>query len=151
MTYSRRTLILSALVLAIVIIGGVVLVTAQLDSGPRQDTQGQLPEADGAKPHIIPRPNEGVAPKTPGDRGGWEQLTVFGIMLASMAIIGVVIFRGTRGAREGKAQWIEAGRSGHDGALVAFDQLAPPEAFSEPQLTSGSPGSPPRPASPAPG
>ncbi len=41
-----------------------------------------------------PRPNCGKAPEQPGDRGGWLQYTVFGIMIAGLSFIGFKMFRG---------------------------------------------------------
>ena len=129
--FSRKTLILSALALGLVLVLGVAVVALTTDSSPRRDTQGQTPEAGGSKPHIIPRPGDGQAPQSPGDRGGWEQLTLFTVMLGAMAGIGVVIFRGGRKARANRARWLAAGTSGRDGALSE-----PPP----PDLTSGRPG-----------
>ena len=122
--FSRRTLVLSALALGLVLVLGVAIVALTTDPGPRQDTQGQLREAGGSKPHIIPRPGEGHAPKNPGDPGGWEQLTLFAVMLGGMVGIGVVIFWGGRKARANRAQWIAAGATGRDGVL---GEPAPPD------------------------
>ncbi len=129
--FSRKTLVLSALALGLVLVIGVGVVALTTDSGPRQDTQGQTPEAGGSKPHIIPRPGDGQPPQNPGDRGGWEQLTLFTMMLGAMLGIGVVIFRGGRKARANRAQWLAAGTSGQDGALGE-----PPP----PDLSGGRPG-----------
>ena len=129
--FSRKTLILSALALGLILVLGVAVVALTADSGPRQDTQGQTPEAGGPKPHIIPKPGEGQAPQDSGDRGGWEQLGLFGVMLGAMVGFGVVIFRGGRKARANRAQWVAAGTSGRDGALGE----SPP-----PDLTGGPPG-----------
>jgi len=127
-SYSRQTIWLSGLAMVVILLGGLLVTTVILDSGPAKATQAQLQEEPGAKPVSIPGPNQGVAPKTPGERGGWEQLTVFGLMLGAMLGIGVVVFRGGKKARAGKAQWMAAGESGHDGALLAFDHLAPADA-----------------------
>ena len=40
-----------------------------------------------------PRPNCGKAPEQPGDRGGWLQYTVFGLMIIGLSFIGFVVFR----------------------------------------------------------
>lgn len=125
MNYDRRTLVVSALALLVVIVGGMAIVALTTDPGPRADTQGQLAEQGGAKPHIIPRPGEGQAPAAPNERGGSEQLALFGLVLAAMAGIGVVVFRGTKTARAGRAQWLAAGRSGRDGIMLGHDQLDP--------------------------
>lgn len=114
----RRTVIWSATLLVVVIFAGMFVVAAALDDGPRRDTQGQLTEEGGAKPHIIPRPNEGRAPTDPGDPGGWEQLTLFGVLAVALVGIGVVVARGGGArARAGRAAWRAAAASGHDGAV----------------------------------
>ena len=41
-----------------------------------------------------PRPNCGKAPEQPGDRGGWLQYSVFGLMIMGLSFIGFVMFRG---------------------------------------------------------
>lgn len=120
----RRVILWSAALLAVAIVGGVILVAATVDSGPRRDTQGQLEEDGGAKPHIIARPNSGRAPENPGDRGGWEQLTLFGLIVAAMAGIGLAIFRGGAKARAGRQAWRDAAATGRDGA--AEDPSAAP-------------------------
>lgn len=114
---SRRTIIWSAVLLAVVIIGGVAVVAATSDVGPRRDTQGQLPEEGGAKPHIIERPNSGRAPENPGERGGWEQLSLLGlIMVAVVVIVTVAVRGGGKKARAGRAAWKAAAATGRDGA-----------------------------------
>jgi len=114
-----------------VLIVGVVAVAATVSDGPRRDTQNQLAENGGAKPHIIPRPDDGHAPTGAGDRGGWEQLALMGLMTAAVVGIGLVIFRGGRKARENRAAWREAGRSGVDGALES-NAASPAKAPSPP-------------------
>lgn len=121
----RRTLVLSGALLAGVILAGVVLVAVTAEDGPRQDTQGQLTEAGGAKPHIIPRPNEGRAPEDPGDRGGWEQLTLFGLLAAALTGIGFAVFRGGASARANRAAWRAAAATGRDGAVDRSGAVAP--------------------------
>ncbi len=127
MTYDRRTIVISALVMFAVLVGGVALVALTSDSGSetRTDTQGELGGEGGATPNIIPRPGEGKAPSAPNERGGGVQLALFGLVLAAMAGIGVMIFRGGKTEQAGQAEWAAAGRTGRDGVLAAHDQLAP--------------------------
>ncbi len=134
--FSKRYLILSAAALALVLIIGVVVVAVTSDTGPRHDTQGQLTEQGGDKPHIIPRPGDGHAPETPGERGGWEQLTLFGLMLAAMLGIGVVVFRGGKKSQAGRAQWMAAGATGRDGVL----EERPGQVFATAPTEPGDPG-----------
>ena len=113
----RRTVILAAALIAGVIIVGVVSVAVSVGDGPRRDTNSHLAEAGGGKPHIIPRINDGAKPKNPGDRGGWEQLTVFGLMASAVVGIGFVVFRGGKTARANRGMWFDAAATGHDGAV----------------------------------
>ncbi len=43
-----------------------------------------------------PLPGCGREPTSPGDRGGWQQLLLFGIMLGGMAVIFVRVFFSVR-------------------------------------------------------
>jgi hypothetical protein len=126
MNYDRRTIVISALVMIAVLVGGVALVAVTSNSGSetRTDTQGQVGGEGGATPNIIPRPGEGKAPASPNERGGSEQLALFGLVLAAMAGIGVVIFRGGKSARAGRAEWMAAGNADHDGAMASHGRLA---------------------------
>ncbi len=101
----KRMMIAAALVLFGAIVIGIVAVSASVDTGPRKDTQGQQPETAG-QPHIIPRPNEGVAPKDGGDRGGWEQITLMAVVVASVLLIGVLALRGGKRAKAGREAWM---------------------------------------------
>lgn len=51
-------------------------------------------------PDIIPEPNSGVAPTDPGDRGGALQTTIFVLIVASVVLIGVLVYRESRKARD---------------------------------------------------
>ncbi len=127
MSYDRRTLVVSALALLVVIVGGmaIVAITSDPENNGRRDTQGQLQEQGGAKPHIIPLPGDGQAPAAPNERGGSEQLALFGLVMAAIVGIGVVVFRGGKRARVGREEWLAAGRTGHDGVLLEHDHLDP--------------------------
>lgn len=116
---------MAAVVLVVVLLGGVALVTVLSDSGPRRDTQGQLREKGGAKPHIIVRPNSGVAPTNPGDRGGWEQLALFGVLGVAIVGIGVAVFRSGGRARAGRRAWNAAAATGRDGAIDEVEKVTP--------------------------
>lgn len=139
---TRRSYVLAALVLAVVILGGVVAVTVTADEGPRQDTQGRLSEDGGARPRTIPRPGEGKAPENPGDRGGWEQLALFGVMLGAMAGIGVVIFRGGRRGRTGRQEWLAMAGAGPSGPSAGPGGPAGTSTVDEDDAGSGAAGGP---------
>jgi hypothetical protein len=64
-----------------------------------QETSTTLP-TDTANQSVIPLPNSGKAPEASGDRGGWEQLLLFGIMTAGCAFIfGRVLWAGHQRSR----------------------------------------------------
>lgn len=116
----RRSVVLAAVVLLGLLAIGVVGVALFADDGAggrRQDTQGQLTEDGGAKPHIIDRPNSGTAPEDEGDRGGWEQIALFAVMVVAVGGIGFVAFRSRGRARAGRQAWAAAGATGRDGAV----------------------------------
>lgn len=115
-TFDRRTLIISATLLAVAIFGGVALIAVFSDPGKPTPAVS----ADGAAraPRIITRPNEGVKPENGGDRGGWEQLTLMGVVMGAVVVIAVLGLRGGGSkAKANRAAWREAGESGHDGAV----------------------------------
>ena len=88
--------------LLFVVIVGLIVISALTASGPRRDTANTLQEQGGAKPHIIPRPNEGQAPKHPNDRGGAEQFLVLGLIVAGVGCVGGLVWRSSRRARAGQ-------------------------------------------------
>lgn len=140
MNYDRRTLVVSALALIIVIVGGMAIVAITSDAETQNDPQAQVAGEEAPSPAIIPQPGEGKAPSSPNERGGSEQLALFGLVLAAMAGIGVVVFRGGKRAQAGRAEWAAAGRTGHDGVLVAHDQLAPDADLTPAAAPATSPG-----------
>ncbi|QXC59871.1 hypothetical protein KSP35_16005 [Aquihabitans sp. G128] len=120
--FSRRTLVLSALALALVLIGGVAVVALTTDDGTATDRTTQVSD-EAAKPESIPQPGSGTAPKNAADRGGSEQLALFGVMLGGMVLIGVVIFRGGKRAKAGRQLWFDAAATGRDGAVDGHGDL----------------------------
>jgi hypothetical protein len=113
----RRAILAAALLLAGVIIGGIVLVTVFTDTGTPKDAKAAATYDDG-KPRIIQRPNSGTAPAHAGDRGGWEQLGLLGLLVIVLVAIAVVIARGGGSkARATRAAWKAAAEADHDGAI----------------------------------
>ena len=47
---------------------------------------------------IIPDPREGCGPETPGDPGGWQQLTLLAVILVALVVIGLLVHRQVRQA-----------------------------------------------------
>jgi hypothetical protein len=89
-------------------IAALVLVTglgiATLHRAPPVAAQGgpttTLEEGlDGNLGRMIPRPNSGREPESPGDRGGWLQLTVMAVMVGGLVVIGGLVVRESRKAK----------------------------------------------------
>jgi hypothetical protein len=55
-------------------------------------TTSTLPEDDGEVGRIIPLPNSGREPSDPGDRGGWQQATLFFAICAVIVAIGAYLW-----------------------------------------------------------
>ncbi len=123
-TTERRPYWIAAIVLfgAIAVLTTIAVLTAS--PGPRKDTQSQLEEQGGAKPHIIPRPGEGQAPEHPNDRGGWEQFLVLGLIVCSVAAIGALAWRSSRRALA------KAAAAPPSGPGIAPRRPAPPKTTS---------------------
>ena len=112
--FSRRTLVLSALVLFGALAIGIGAIAIFSDPGP------PTPRVPGeqVQPRAIERPNQGQAPQSPGDRGGWEQLAILGLIIVAVAGIGIVIARGGGSkAKANRERWKAAAASGQDGAV----------------------------------
>ena len=52
---------------------------------------------------IIPKPNSGKAPETPGDPGGWLQVSLFFLICAAVIGIVLLVWWQSRKARERRA------------------------------------------------
>jgi uncharacterized membrane protein YgcG len=53
-----------------------------------------------ADPEIIPKPNSGQAPQSPGDPGGWLQISLFFLLCAVVIGIALGVWWSSRRARE---------------------------------------------------
>jgi hypothetical protein len=92
----RRLLATLVVLLALVLVAhpaptaGASTTTVPVDQGDRS---------------VIPDPNTGREPTDPGDRGGWAQLVLFGVMAAGCAVIfGRVLWAGHQRSRLHQAQ-----------------------------------------------
>ena len=75
-----------------------VMATAEAqDGGDGLDIRGP----DDSDITILPRPNSGSAPETPGDPGGWQQLTLLAVIVVALALIFFLVRRQARRARAG--------------------------------------------------
>jgi len=80
-----RTLPVAALTSIALVLSPTVAV-AQTDHSP---VEVRPPRGAG----IIRDPSEGVGPQTPGDPGGWQQLTLLAILLVGLTIIALLVRR----------------------------------------------------------
>lgn len=71
--------------------------TAAPTTGPIITTT--LPEGDSDLGRIIPRPNSGSEPTSPGDRGGWQQLALFLFVCGVIVAMAVFVWWRSRIAR----------------------------------------------------
>jgi hypothetical protein len=110
----RRTILWSGVLLFGVIIVGVAAAAIFADPG---EPNPQTRAAD-RPPSIIVQPNSGKAPEDPGDRGGWEQLTLLGLIVLAVGGIATVVIRGGGAkAKANRQRWRDAAASGRDGAV----------------------------------
>ncbi|KAA0235254.1 MAG: hypothetical protein EDR02_04770 [Actinobacteria bacterium] len=67
---------------------------------------GELPPLEPAveSPDIIPQPNSGSPPDHPGDRGGWQQLSLLALIVVAVAAIFLLVRRESRRKRDAQRQ-----------------------------------------------
>lgn len=63
------------------------------------DTVCEAAQGAADPPSIIPRPGSGRAPEDPGDRGGWEQVALLGVVVGALALIAALVVRSARRGR----------------------------------------------------
>ena len=85
--------ILATVVLAVVVVLAAPAASAQSDD---QTTTTTAPDRGG---DIIPRPNSGVEPDDPGDRGGALQTVLFIGIVGGVVVMAAVLVRQSRKAR----------------------------------------------------
>lgn len=123
----RRTILLSAGLLFGVLIVGIAIFAVAYDPGPKgpavtADGTAGIAEgeelSEGGAPAIVPEPNSGTAPADAGDRGGWAQLGLLGLVVVAIGGIATVVVRGGGSdAKARRAAWRAAGATGRDGAI----------------------------------
>ena len=115
----RRSYWIAAIVLFAAIAALTATAVLTTSSGPRKDTDGQIQEQGGAKPHIIPRPGEGETPDRPNDRGGWQQVLVLGLVVAGLGGVAGLAWRSSRRARRRASAGVRPRRDAGAGRLPA--------------------------------
>ena len=112
----RKTMVAAAVALAGVILGGAILVGTLAEQPSRSAIRQAHADAVNGPPHSIDAPNSGVAPSHNGDRGGWEQLALLGLLVVGVVAVGFAAFRSGGKAKAGRAAWKAAAATGRDGA-----------------------------------
>jgi hypothetical protein len=96
----RRALAAVVLVSTVLVVApGVVGTAAAQTPEPPLTTGSSIPDPGQGVPPIIPRPNSGQAPDDPGDRGGWQQLAVLGVVIGGLGLIAALVVRDARRKR----------------------------------------------------
>lgn len=124
-TPDRKVLILAACVLFGAILLGAIYVAASAEDPP-VTTNSEATLAGEGRPRSIPQPGQGTSPQRGGDRGGWEQLALMGLILGALLVIGVLALRGGSKAKANRAAWLAAAEG-------------PPADGDRPSPSSGSP------------
>jgi hypothetical protein len=102
-----------AVTTASITLAGLLAGPAGAQDDPGITTTTQPLTGGGDLGHIVKRPNSGVAPRTPGDPGGWMQVWLFWLICA--ALIGMTLLVWYRSHRARAA--LKAG--GHDRVTIA--------------------------------
>jgi hypothetical protein len=90
-----RHLVTAAVLSALLLVAAPATRSVAADADPTTT----LPIDSGDR-SVIPAPNTGHEPTDSGDRGGWEQLLLFGIMATgSLIIFGRVLWAGRQRSR----------------------------------------------------
>ncbi len=92
-------------VVAVTMIALTALVASPTDVGMIEVASADAVHLSGAVPddagHSVGSPDAGPRPEHPGDRGGWAQLSVLGLLVAAVSFIMWRIFHDARGGRKG--------------------------------------------------
>ena len=116
----RARIVVIALVALALVIAATAVVAGFFDDGKPSDPSIAVEGYEGpelASPQIIPKPNSGHAPEDSGDRGGWAQLTLLGLLVVAVGGIGYVVIRGSTRSRANRSEWLAAAHSDQDGVL----------------------------------
>jgi hypothetical protein len=89
--------------LTLVLVGALlVMVPAAPGAAQDQSTTTTVLLEEGDLPGVIPRPGQGREPQHSGDRGGWAQLLLAGVLVAGVGVVFTVVVRSA--ARTTKAK-----------------------------------------------
>lgn len=95
----RRRATGTLLVLTVVLLFGAGLASAGEPAGdgsgpaPTNEVPDQVPGGG-----IIPAPDSGEAPDSPGDRGGWAQLGLLAVLVGGLGVMVALVVRSARRA-----------------------------------------------------
>lgn len=97
------SLMIGTLLVASMFLVGVSPVGAQSGDDTVQTTS-TLPTDRRQLGDMIPKPNTGMEPQSPGDPGGWLQVSLFFIICAAIIVIATAIWWTSRRARQRRAE-----------------------------------------------
>lgn len=113
----RARIVIIALAVLVAMIAGTAVIAALIDDTPTESSTAIEGEDALSSPAIIPQPNSGEEPEEAGDRGGWAQLTLLGLLVVTLVGIGFVVARGSRRSRANRAEWLAAATADEDGVI----------------------------------
>ena len=68
------------------------------------ETTSTLPVDNRQLGDMIPEPNTGMEPQSPGDPGGWLQVSLFFLICAAIVVIGLAVWWTSRRARQRRSE-----------------------------------------------
>ncbi|CAN5727782.1 hypothetical protein BH20ACT2_BH20ACT2_04050 [soil metagenome] len=93
-----RSVTSAFVLLMVLLLGAPVAAGEPGDDGSGPAPTNEVPDqAPGGG--IIPAPDSGVAPESPGDRGGWAQLAVLAVLVGGLGVMAALVVRSARRAR----------------------------------------------------
>jgi hypothetical protein len=87
-------------ILGAIVLLGVAPAARAGDDAPASTAPPTLPIRPDDAGHIVKRPNYGQAPEGPNDRGGWQQLLVFGLVCVGVSGVAAFAWRDARRRRK---------------------------------------------------
>lgn len=94
----------SAAVCALLAAATCVLTLGASPVAAQTETTSTLPVDNRQAGDMIPKPNTGMEPQSPGDPGGWLQVSLFFLICAAIVVIGLAVWWTSRRARQRRSE-----------------------------------------------